>query len=930
MTIQKEITNKQNVVNRKAAKALPTVYIGEVTDVASLITNALEQIHFRFDKCKGVLRKAFEIHLCKLDINFDSFYKNSEDFNEQLISIGITKSVAERVMNNIKKKERIHNKTKKQTFIKFILNQLDDIQDGKSCDIFTQKAAFQQLFSKELCKFSKAIEKGENVMIDDIYSIANNIEIFDHNVATSLSKYLFLRKDHQTPWICRKCQFLNNKLMVEGLWRYFNQRNKCGLCGKYSGDDSKSASFFKESTDYDDEIESIQQHSNIDVLRWKEIGTDQCVSCKTTKRLSHSQLLYCLKNCWFHQIIESFTDHDERKQLFMCSKQRIESYFITNNICGRILDKMSKKDFIKNLKGCCETPKIGGVILQLYKCIANFDVTSVDHVPCADEKEHHDGLIEECPAIQRVDMVLDGFHQLTEQLSSTNNVYPYPMRLYLSSLAHYSATTFHDDVNHIATHKIQHPIRCNKKSCIHLKRATRDRHSEQDQNLQRKKELFNTQNYDDFIFISMLDRAHVILRHGTKSVEFEFKEDLARIEINKIPTYSTGTFIEYHTLKPLFSNLYEELTRHKKHAITAEQFDSELEVSKIFLKNIKPNQWRSCKGDEKYGIKLNEKIHIENVLAIKFYCNYTALCGEFRRSYRAHQNDTDQDVIQRHCNDHYWLGRFLTTAIEFWGQIPGKNDVVYHGIKQYMKFDKFSAVYEMPTSTSWDINVAAKFTNECNGIILQLKPKWLKKMNNSRYIKVGTLSDFDDEKEYLFAGMTVLSITNIYTPSLNKYEGYGEYVASFLYFERIVEQTIHQKRYYKHGVVKEKTKEVWMERQDKYLVPLLKNIMYRNKHRQNNSELCDKLPWYIRALFEHFCDNKRNYIDLSCINEEIGFMHNSLTDILFESSDVGDGDVRDYKINDANIKLIFINLIEYKNHMGYWIYVPKANTHIEK
>ena len=131
------------------------------------------------------------------------------------------------------------------------------------------------------------------------------------------------------------------------------------------------------------------------------------------------------------------------------------------------------------------------------------------------------------------------------------------MRSYLSSLPNYSASKFQDDINHIATHKIQNPEECKQKdaACIHFQRAMRDRNSVDDKDIIRKKALFKTNKSHDFIYISMLDRAHVILRHAQQLsnfeqkqiLDFKFKDDVERVEMDKIPTYSTGVFIEYHS-----------------------------------------------------------------------------------------------------------------------------------------------------------------------------------------------------------------------------------------------------------------------------------------------------------------------------------------------------------------------------------------------
>ena len=171
--------------------------------------------------------------------------------------------------------------------------------------------------------------------------------------------------------------------------------------------------------------------------------------------------------------------------------------------------------------------------------------------------------------------------------------------------------------------------------------------------------------------------------------------------------------------------------------------------------------------------------------------------------------------------------------------------------------------------------------------------------------------------------MTVLSITNIYNPSDNGWNGYGEYVNVLLFFERIIEQTDQQKHHYNYG-------QLSAEKQSKYLVPLIKQQMVRNgyicSHRNAEEKEEADIPKYVGTLFQKFCDSKRDYIDLSCINEEIKAMHQSLqqilfTDLQFANDDEAEGIFREYKINNKNIKLIFPNLIEYKNHISNWIYV---------
>ena len=56
----------------------------------------------------------------------------------------------------------------------------------------------------------------------------------------------------------------------------------------------------------------------------------------------------------------------------------------------------------------------------------------------------------------------------------------------------------------------------------------------------------------------------------------------------------------------------------------------------------------------------------------------------------------------------------------------------------------------------------------------------------------------NQEKERLFAGMTVLSIINIFNLSDNGWNGYYEWIQSILYFEKIIQQSIHDTNFYNY------------------------------------------------------------------------------------------------------------------------------------
>eukprot|EP01083_Nonionella_stella_P040217 109293_1 len=540
----------------------------------------------------------------------------------------------------------------------------------------------------------------------------------------------------------------------------------------------------------------------------------------------------------------------------------------------------NKKPFCKTLRVYLQNNKLFGALQQLYKVIKDCDLTDVRCIPKVgdddmkldeDEDDYHD-VASTCPALQRVKMILGHFEAWTDELfrSDEDRMYRHNIQSYLF-FSRYPASEFLNDMDHIDRHKLNHPRiqSCSSARCPHIQRTiTRTGNVfAQSKSLQVKKEYFNTNFPSDFRYISMLDQAHSRLMHShdeTTQIKTKVMMNTDHVSTDS-PLYNTGVYMEYHTLKPLYQNLFGEIVRNPNCEIDKDQCDSELEESKMFCQTDKLDDWSACKTDLKHAIKVNEPMHIEHILCLKVYCNYSNHCEQFRRSYRKMGvDDTDDDVIRRHCDNYYWFGRFVTAAVEFWGDIPQKDDEFYHGLSTKFVFRDFSTVYEIPTSTTWDFSVAQKFCNS-NGIVLKLAPKFTDDVNHSRCLDVSPLSQFaDDEKEQLiFAGMTVLSITNIYNPSHNGWTGYADYVQSFLYFERIIQQTIHQKHHYNFGKISK-------EKQREYLVPLIRYQMKQNGYSglDGDIEFGEDLA-YICVLFGYFCDSKRDHIDLSCINEEI-------------------------------------------------------------
>ena len=151
-----------------------------------------------------------------------------------------------------------------------------------------------------------------------------------------------------------------------------------------------------------------------------------------------------------------------------------------------------------------------------------------------------------------------------------------------------------------------------------------------------------------------------------------------------------------------------------------------------------------------------------------------------------------------------------------------------------------------------------------------------------------------------------MAVTNLLVPG-SEYEDNREYVKCFLYWERILEQTVDTRNSYIHGVITKKWRKKWMQRQRKYLVPLIRSKMRIPEMDQGAK---DRIPRYIQQLFNYFCDRKST-VNLSCIGMEIEFMDQSLRDILLTASDDGEE-----VVNVDALSVILPNIVSGINELG--------------
>eukprot|EP01083_Nonionella_stella_P158867 517557_1 len=385
-----------------------------------------------------------------------------------------------------------------------------------------------------------------------------------------------------------------------------------------------------------------------------------------------------------------------------------------------------------------------------------------------------------------------------------------------------------------------------------------------------------------------------------KTVVAEEKtDDLVNTSQYKYSIYRTGIAMRYHELEPLYANLKDSLIASKLLS-KSEYFVQALNKAKEKERDCVFDVYgRACITDKRYGIQIDERMHIEHVLSFVLYCDYTLLCYKFMRSYIASNvDDSNETITQRHVETFYWLGRFIRSAIEFWGETIRKDTRLFFPVSFPLLYDQFAGTIDIPTSTTKTLEVAVNISRGVEGVIMTVAPKFKRTIQISKYLDMTYISRYKEEDQRLIAGTARLAIIDIRGFMTGKEVGYGIFVRAILYFEKITEQTESQRLHYNYGTLSKK-------RQERDLLPL---IEYQQNKR---SVLLETVPQedmqYICDVFKHWC-GKRTKVNLSCINEEFVNMADALRVILFKRVNA-----KEFQVDIMNIKkTIFPNLQLYK------------------
>ena len=168
-----------------------------------------------------------------------------------------------------------------------------------------------------------------------------------------------------------------------------------------------------------------------------------------------------------------------------------------------------------------------------------------------------------------------------------------------------------------------------------------------------------------------------------------------------------------------YRDFKEELLNNKNCCFSLEQYMDSLEVATQKrlnwmndpdvepLKCFDPNGWR----ERCYGIKHDDLISVEHLMAIIFYCNYSVHCTSFSSTYRRNNKyESDESLKLRHSEHHFW-GKLLVECITCFGiqMVYSSIPLFYHGVSKSMLFNSTTIRLNGPLSTTRGVFICLLF-----------------------------------------------------------------------------------------------------------------------------------------------------------------------------------------------------------------------------
>eukprot|EP01083_Nonionella_stella_P286660 975609_1 len=319
--------------------------------------------------------------------------------------------------------------------------------------------------------------------------------------------------------------------------------------------------------------------------------------------------------------------------------------------------------------------------------------------------------------------------------------------------------------------------------------------------------------------------------------------------------YGFGIDHAHHRMRSIHSSVRDELLLNKRKRLCVESFQDAI-IKTIKVHPVALKQYADqliCKYyDRNYNIIRNQPIEMRHIFAIIIYTDFSDFCTMFRETFRKIGDETTQkdhistkNVTDRH-QEIYYYARCLFEAVEFFGLSMHSKLHVYHGLNRVLYFNKFTAWFNQPISTTIDPQTAIQFSRGV-GIILILTAamEYLKDRNKQvKYLPVSWLSCFPNENEYLFYGKhVVFKISDIWTNDKGV-QGHSAELNVLNKFQKLLngEQVSWNKD------------ETDIEMLLLFIMLRLKSLDSLGQGRDTpiNKEISD----YSIALFNYFCDNK--------------------------------------------------------------------------
>ena len=249
-------------------------------------------------------------------------------------------------------------------------------------------------------------------------------------------------------------------------------------------------------------------------------------------------------------------------------------------------------------------------------------------------------------------------------------------------------------------------------------------------------------------------------------------EDDSKLKEEFCSGFSFGVYLEYwrsnknNSVRPIYSNLKEELTMNRHATITQEEY----EQLHRECQQLREEQQFSAKNigimNTVCGIVPGSKITVEHMICVKVYTDFTFQQNIFKKHCRRlHKDEAIESVMRRNSEIAHWC-RLLRECIMFWGETMRESDVVYCGLNARLIFRSLHQRFECPLSTTMIRDVALQFAGGDDGIILTLK----RSNPKTRFLNVALFTSFKNEDERLFSGSTLKIIDiSIGSRSLKRY-----------------------------------------------------------------------------------------------------------------------------------------------------------------